>query len=138
MEVAVPAFPARHLVARLRVHLHVEREQVVAALEPVTERVLDEVVGLLALAHQAALHVGEGADDGVDRPGLDLCLELLACQQLPPPVPRRRTAAASLCRRRAAMCAPRQMVEIRQRSGERPLRHVRPGAHTRRLRTRTA
>ena len=38
VEVAVAPLPARHRVPGLRVHLHVEREQVVAALEPVVDR----------------------------------------------------------------------------------------------------
>ncbi len=77
MEVAVAALPARHRVAGLGVHLHVEREQVVAALEGPWLDLLEEEVRLLALAHQPALHVGEGADDRVDRPGLDLFGELV-------------------------------------------------------------
>ena len=67
VEVAVAALPARHRVPGLRVHLHVEREQVVAALEPVLDRLGEEEVRLLALAQQPSLHVGEGADDRVDR-----------------------------------------------------------------------
>ena len=83
VEVAVAALPARHRVAGLRVHLHVEREQVVAALEPVLDRLVEEEVRLLALAHQPALHVGEGADDRVDRAGLHLGGELLERQHEP-------------------------------------------------------
>src|SRR5207248_3533816 len=54
----------------------VEREQVVAALEPVLGGLLEEELGLDALAEQAALHVGERGDDGVDRPVLDLGSQL--------------------------------------------------------------
>ena len=51
-----------------RVHLHVEREQVVAALGavPVLD-LLEEVIALLPLPDQPALHVGERHDDRVDR-----------------------------------------------------------------------
>ena len=71
-EVAVPALPARHRVAGHRVHLHLEREQVVAALDAVLDRLVEEEVRVQALAHQPALHVGEGDDDGVDRAALHL------------------------------------------------------------------
>ena len=81
LEVAVAALPARHRVAGHRVHLHVEREQVVAALDPVAG--VDSSrknSASSALAHQAALHVGEGADDGVDRAGLDVGPQLVQRQ----------------------------------------------------------
>src|SRR5581483_6911037 len=80
-EVAVPALPVRHRVARDGVHLHVEREQVVATLDrlAVTGR-LHEELGVEALPHQAALHVGEGDDHRVDAAVLDLAREVLARQ----------------------------------------------------------
>ena len=78
MEVAVAALPARHLVPGYRVHLHVEREQVVAPLERIRVlHLLDEEVRLHALAHQASLHVGERDDDGVDLAGLDLLFQFV-------------------------------------------------------------
>ena len=81
VEVAVALLPARERIARHRVHLHLEREQVVAALHPVPRvHLLEEELGVKALAHQPALHVGEGDDDGVDRAGLDLCAQLLETQ----------------------------------------------------------
>ena len=81
LEVAVPLLPARDLVSRDRVHLHVEGEQVVAALYlvPVAD-LLDEVLAVESFSHQATLHVGEGDDDGVDRSGLDLAGELVQAQ----------------------------------------------------------
>ena len=36
-----------------------------------------EELGVDALAHQPALHVGEGDDDGVDRAGLDVVAQLM-------------------------------------------------------------
>ena len=71
VEVAVPALPARHRVAGLWIHVHVEGEQIVAAFEPVLGGLFEEVPAVLALADEPALHVGERGDDGVDRPVLD-------------------------------------------------------------------
>ena len=72
-EVAVAPLPARKRVAGLRIHLHVEREQVVAALRLVPSRdLLEEEVDVVALPHQAALHVRERDDDGVDARVLEL------------------------------------------------------------------
>src|SRR5258707_15462150 len=39
-----------------------------------------EVIGVDALAHEPALHVGEGDDDRVDAAGVDLTLELFLAQ----------------------------------------------------------
>ena len=82
VEVAVAALPARHRVSGLRLHLHVHGEQVVAALEAVTNRLLEEVVRLLTLADQPPLHVGEGADDRVDRAAFDQRGELFIASAL--------------------------------------------------------
>ena len=80
-EVAVAPLPARDPVARNRSHVHLEREQVVAALDAVLRNVLlQEELPVHALAHQASLHVGEGDDDGVDRALLDGASELLQGQ----------------------------------------------------------
>src|SRR5256885_1430382 len=49
MEVAVAALPTRHRVAGLRIHLHVEPEQVVATFEPVLRRLVEEELSVLAL-----------------------------------------------------------------------------------------
>ncbi len=64
--VAVAARPAGHGVPVDRIHVHVDREQVIAALRTVRGGILQEEPGGEALADQAALHVGEGHDDGVD------------------------------------------------------------------------
>ena len=76
-EVAVPAFPVRHLVPGNRIHLHVDGEQVVAPFHAVLGHVLLEEEGRVqAFSQQPALHVREGDDDGVDlscrRRGLQL------------------------------------------------------------------
>jgi hypothetical protein len=95
-EVPVAAFPARDLVAGLRVHLHVEGEQVVAALDAVLGHVrLEEELPHQALAHQAALHVGERDDHRVDRTVLDGAFQLVQRQHRASPSAVR---AVSLCR----------------------------------------
>ena len=86
-EVPVAVLPVRHLVAGQRLHVHVEREQVVAALHPVPDHLVEEVLDLDALAEQPPLHVREGGDDGVDRALLGL------------PCGARRARACRACRR---------------------------------------
>ena len=77
-EVAVAALPARELVAGHRIHLHLEREQVVAALDRVAGAdFLDEELAVEALAHEPPLHVGERHDDRVDRARLHVGLQLV-------------------------------------------------------------
>ena len=72
-EVAVAALPARERVARNRVHLHLEGEQVVAAFDGrAGVKLLEEELGVEPLPHQPALHVGEGSDHRVDGSRLDL------------------------------------------------------------------
>ena len=82
VEVAVPLVPARDLVAGHRVHLHLEREQVVAALDGVlfVENLLDEELGVEPLPHQAPLHVGERDDDRVDLAGGDQLSQRVGAQ----------------------------------------------------------
>ena len=80
-EVAVAALPARERVARDRIHLHLEREQVVAALDRVARAdLLDEELAVQALAQQPALHVGERDDDRVDRARLHVGPQLVEAQ----------------------------------------------------------
>jgi hypothetical protein len=77
VEVAVALLPARERIAGHGVHLHLEREQVVAPLHPVLRvHLVEEELGLETLAHQPPLHVGEGDDDRVDRTGFDLSAQL--------------------------------------------------------------
>ena len=77
-EVAVAPLPACDRVPRHRIHLHFEREQVVAALAAVAGLVLgEEELGIEPLPHQPALHVGEAGDDRVDRAGGDVLPQLL-------------------------------------------------------------
>ena len=91
-EVAVSLLPARDLVPRHRVHLHLEREQVVAALDGVLGlHLLDEELTVQALAHQPPLHVGEGDDDRVDLAGRDQLLQVVEGQHGADPIPSGRT-----------------------------------------------
>ena len=77
-EVAVAALPARERVAGHGIHLHLEREQVVAALDRVARAdLLDEELAVQPLAQQPALHVGEGDDDRVDRARLHVGPQLV-------------------------------------------------------------
>ena len=69
--VAVPGLPAREAIAGQRVHVDVDREQVGARVDAVLGDVAGEEVPGDALAHQAALQVGEGDDDGVDLAAVD-------------------------------------------------------------------
>ena len=68
--VAIARRPACRGIALHRVHLDVGREQVVAAMR-LFPAALDEETGVKALAHQAALHVDGGDDDGVDLARID-------------------------------------------------------------------
>ena len=43
-------------------------------------RVLEKELGVKALAHQPALHVDLGGDDGVDLAGRDRLLQFIECQ----------------------------------------------------------
>jgi hypothetical protein len=77
-EIAVAALPARECITGYRVHLHLEREQVVAALHRMPgPHLVDEELAVEALAHQPPLHVGERHDDGVDRARLDVGPQLV-------------------------------------------------------------
>ncbi len=89
-EVAVPLLPAGDLVARNRIHLHVQREQVVAALDRMLGLdLLDEELAVEPLSEQPALHVGEGDDDRVDLAARDLGLQLVEVQHERDPMPSR-------------------------------------------------
>src|SRR4051794_7407930 len=69
-EIAVAVLPVRHLIAGERLHIHVEGEEVVAALHAVSRHLIEEILDLDPLAEQPPLHVGECSDDRVDRPVL--------------------------------------------------------------------
>ena len=75
-EVAVPLLPVRHLVTGHGVHLHVQREQVVTALDAVVDDLVEEVRDVDPLAHQPSLHVCERGHDRVDRARFGLGAEL--------------------------------------------------------------
>lgn len=76
-EVAVAAVPGGHGVAVDGVHVGVHGEEVVAALGAVFQDLVEEEPGGEPLALEAALHVGEGEDDGVDVTGGDEGVQFL-------------------------------------------------------------
>ncbi|MEI2700770.1 MAG: hypothetical protein V9E83_00010 [Baekduia sp.] len=66
LEVAVAAIPGSERVAADRVHLDIDRQQVVAGLRSVLGDRVQEVADVHALALEAALHVCHPDQDGVD------------------------------------------------------------------------
>ena len=74
--VAVAGLPVHEPEAFRRVHLHVRAEQVGAEMGAVIDDAVQERLALDALAHEAALHVGDGDDDRVDPAVADGILEL--------------------------------------------------------------
>ncbi len=66
MKVAVAFLPVREVVARNRLHLHVDGQQIVAGVGPRLDDLRDEVFGLEAFAHQAAVNVGEDCQNRVN------------------------------------------------------------------------
>jgi len=73
-DVAVALLPVGELVARQRVHVDVDREQVVAGVDGLlaAAHLLGPVVAGHALADEPALEVGERDEHGVDRAVLDV------------------------------------------------------------------
>jgi hypothetical protein len=78
-EIAVAELPGRRLEAGHRLHLHVEREQVVAGVHLV-HAVFDEEVPGHALAHEPALHVREADQHRIDLASFDQARERLQIQ----------------------------------------------------------
>jgi hypothetical protein len=76
-EVPVAELPGAHRVAADGVHVHVDGQQVVAALGVVLQHLVEEVAGGQPLALEAALHVGDREQHRVDAPGVDLGPQLL-------------------------------------------------------------
>jgi hypothetical protein len=64
--VAIARLPAHQPVTRRRPHLHIGAEQVGTEVGAVPGVLQEEVAGH-PLAHEPALKVGDGTDDGVDR-----------------------------------------------------------------------
>ncbi len=74
-EIAVARIPGGDPVPRDRLHVHVDREQVVADMHLVDAFIEEEAAGH-PLAEEAALHVGKADQHGVDLALLDIGLEL--------------------------------------------------------------
>ena len=104
-EVAVAEVPRGEGVAVHGVHVHVDGEEVVAPLGGVRHHLVQEVGGVGPLPLQAALHVGDPDEDGIDQPGLDLGGQLVEGQ--PPdrwsPLACRRTVSQSTSSSSASM-----------------------------------
>ena len=77
VEVAVAQLPVGVGVPGDRLHLHVDGQQVVAAVGPVVGDLLDEMVGVESLAVDPAVVVGERHHHGVDVAGRDAGLQLV-------------------------------------------------------------
>ena len=80
VDVAVAELPVGELVARHRLHLHVDGEQVVAGVAAVRRDLVEEHLGVEALAHQAAVVVGEAGEHGLDLALRHHALQLLQRQ----------------------------------------------------------
>ena len=110
LEVAVAGVPGGHRVAADRFHVDVDGEQVVAALGPVLEHVVEEVRGGQPLALQPPLHVGDREQHGVDRALRDRLLQLLDASR------RERYARRALMARRVDFGLRRSLPRCRSRA----------------------
>ena len=77
VEVAVAEFPTGVVVSGDGFHLHVDRQQVVAGMGSVADRVVEEEGGVDALAEQTAIAVGERGQHRVDLAGADQGAEIV-------------------------------------------------------------
>src|SRR5207253_4456818 len=67
LHVAVPALPRRELEAGQRLHLHVDGEQIEAGVRAFLGDVIEEIAADDALAHEAAVAVGEHRERSEER-----------------------------------------------------------------------
>ena len=74
-EIAKSLLPARELEPFERVHLHVDGEQVIAAMRAVRRAVAQKEFARNALADEPAVLIGENDDDGIDLAGGDFGFE---------------------------------------------------------------
>src|SRR5207302_138180 len=77
MKIAVAQLPIGKAIARDRSHLHVDGQQVVAGMGTVAADLLDEHLGVEALAQQPPVVVGEADDHGLDLVLRDQSAQLL-------------------------------------------------------------
>src|SRR5262249_9025856 len=66
MEVAVAEFPVGETVALHRLHLHIGRQQIIATVRTMAGGLFHEHFGVITLAGQTSVMVGERDDDGFD------------------------------------------------------------------------
>src|SRR6266508_5267633 len=76
-EVAVALLPAREVVARDRIHLHVAGKQVIARVQTMGRHVLDEETANEPLAQETPVEIREGGQNGLGFARLDKPRELL-------------------------------------------------------------
>jgi len=75
VEVAVAEFPVGEAVAGDGLHFGVGGEEVVAGVGAMGGDVIEEEGGVEAFAHESAVVIGEGGDDGFNGTGVDELLE---------------------------------------------------------------
>jgi hypothetical protein len=66
------------VVARQRVHVDINRQQVVADLNAMVSHMFGEEVRSDSLTHRATVHIGEGQHHGVDRSVGNSCVYQLS------------------------------------------------------------
>ena len=108
VEVPVSELPVGVLVARDGLHLHVDREQVVAAMGSRRADLLQVIASVETLAVDPPVMIGEAHHHGVNVTGPDLRGQFLDRQH---PAGHRRTPSNSLHRRDASS---REIVETGQ------------------------
>ena len=65
-DIPVARVPVGEPVSGERVHVHVDRQQVVAGFDAVFGHVLGEEGGGDPFSHRSSVHVGKGEHDGID------------------------------------------------------------------------
>src|SRR5215218_2881708 len=65
-KIAKAFFPIRELEATQRLHLHVKRQQIIAAMRAAFEGLIYEVMRGHALADEAAKYIGEDHEHGIN------------------------------------------------------------------------
>ena len=75
VHVTVAPFPVGEFVSADRFHLHVDRQQVVAAVRTVVGDLFQEETRVEPLAGQSAVEIGETDQHGVDRAFVESGLE---------------------------------------------------------------
>ena len=67
MEIAIAEFPVGELIAGHGLHFHIGGQEVVTTMGAVLDSLVYKKLRVEALAYQAAVVVGKGHDDSLDR-----------------------------------------------------------------------